>query len=76
MMILLWSISADWLCVLPAGGKEVVISRKAGESVMRGAQPFLPGCLAASSGLEAGDTVAVSLALCSSHARCTQHAFT
>lgn len=38
----------------------MVVSRKAGESVLRGAQPYVPGCLAASSGIEAGDLVAVS----------------
>lgn len=43
-----------------AGGKEVVVSRKAGEAVLRGAQPYVPGCVAASAGLEAGDLVAVS----------------
>lgn len=50
----------DYSCT---GGKEVVVSRKAGEAVMRGAQPFVPGCLAASAGLEAGDMVAVTVAL-------------
>ena len=45
---------------LLAGGREVVVSRKAGEAVLRGAQPYVPGCIAASAGLEAGDLVAVS----------------
>jgi hypothetical protein len=40
-----------------------VISRKAGEAVLRGAEVFVPGVLAASAGVEAGDLVAVSLAL-------------
>jgi predicted ribosome-associated RNA-binding protein Tma20 len=46
-----------------AGGKEVVISRKAGEAVLRGAPIYVPGVLACSSGVEAGDLVAVSVAL-------------
>jgi hypothetical protein len=46
--------------LLVTGGKEVVVSRKAGEAVLRGAQPYVPGCIAASAGLEAGDLVAVS----------------
>ncbi|KAG1673418.1 hypothetical protein FOA52_002183 [Chlamydomonas sp. UWO 241] len=45
------------------GGKEVVISRKTGEAVLRGAPVYAPGLLACSSGVEAGDTVAVSVAL-------------
>jgi hypothetical protein len=48
------------LQALFAGGREVVVSRKAGEAVLRGAQPYVPGCIAASAGLEAGDLVAVS----------------
>eukprot|EP00850_Spirogloea_muscicola_P005372 SM000024S07834 [mRNA] locus=s24:880544:884052:+ [translate_table: standard] len=56
-----------------AGGglKEVVVSRKCGEAVLRGAQGlaawsaqvFVPGVLACSSHVEAGDTVAVSVAV-------------
>ena len=46
--------------VLLTGSREVVVSRKAGEAVLRGAQPYVPGCIAASAGLEAGDLVAVS----------------
>lgn len=49
--------------LLVTGGKEVVVSRKAGEAVLRGAQPYVPGCIAASAGLEAGDLVAVSSAV-------------
>lgn len=45
---------------LNTGGREVVVSHKAGEAVLRGALPYMPGCLAASAGLEAGDLVAVS----------------
>lgn len=41
----------------------MVISRKAGEAVLRGAQVFVPGVLAVSSGLAAGDRVAVVVAL-------------
>eukprot|EP00850_Spirogloea_muscicola_P002253 SM000008S22342 [mRNA] locus=s8:1135794:1139339:- [translate_table: standard] len=57
-----------------AGGglKEVVVSRKCGEAVLRGAQGlarpwsaqvFVPGVLACSSHVEAGDMVAVSVAV-------------
>ena len=44
------------------GGKEVVINRFAGEAVLRGAQVYSPGLLAASRGLAAGDLVGVSVA--------------
>lgn len=46
-----------------AGGKEVVISRKAGEAVLRGAPIYAPGVIACSSGVEEGDLVAVSVVL-------------
>jgi predicted ribosome-associated RNA-binding protein Tma20 len=41
----------------------MVISRKAGEAVLRGAQVFVPGVLAVTAGLAAGDLVAVMVAL-------------
>ncbi|EFN59890.1 hypothetical protein CHLNCDRAFT_132901 [Chlorella variabilis] len=44
-------------------GLEVVVGRKAGESVMRGAHVFAPGMLAVSPGIEKGDLVAVSVGL-------------
>ncbi|KAF6253304.1 S-adenosyl-L-methionine-dependent methyltransferase [Scenedesmus sp. NREL 46B-D3] len=47
----------------PSGGREVVINRLAGEAVLKGAHVFSPGLLAASPGLAAGDTVAVTVAL-------------
>lgn len=47
----------------PSAAKQVVISRKAGEAVLRGAQLFVPGVLAVTSGLQAGDLVAVMVAL-------------
>lgn len=40
----------------------MVVTRKAGEAIMRGAHVYAPGVLAASQGLTAGDTVAVSIA--------------
>jgi predicted ribosome-associated RNA-binding protein Tma20 len=46
--------------VLPVS-KQVLISRKAGEAVLRGAQVFTPGVLGCSSGVCAGDTVAVMI---------------
>jgi predicted ribosome-associated RNA-binding protein Tma20 len=45
----------------PAGGAEVVVNRLAGEAVLQGAHVFAPGLLAASSGLAAGDLVAVTV---------------
>ncbi|GBF91388.1 hypothetical protein Rsub_04128 [Raphidocelis subcapitata] len=45
------------------GGREVLISRRAGEAVLRGAQLFVPGVLAATAGLEAGALVAVRVAI-------------
>ncbi|PIA30158.1 hypothetical protein AQUCO_05700098v1 [Aquilegia coerulea] len=43
--------------------KEVVVSRKCAEAVLRGAQVFVPGVLACSAHIEIGDTVAVSVAV-------------
>ncbi|KAL9230256.1 hypothetical protein vseg_005633 [Gypsophila vaccaria] len=43
--------------------KEVIVSRKCAEAVLRGAQVFVPGVLACSAHVEKGDTVAVSVAL-------------
>ncbi|KAG0460002.1 hypothetical protein HPP92_023130 [Vanilla planifolia] len=43
--------------------KEVIVSRKCAESVLRGAQVFVPGVLACSSHVEKGDVVAVSVAI-------------
>ena len=37
-----------------AGGREIVVSRKAGEAVLRGAPVFVPGVLAASPSIAAG----------------------
>ncbi|XP_043699231.1 rRNA (cytosine-C(5))-methyltransferase NOP2C isoform X2 [Telopea speciosissima] len=41
--------------------KEVIVSRKCAEAVLRGAQVFVPGALACSAHVEKGDTVAVSV---------------
>jgi predicted ribosome-associated RNA-binding protein Tma20 len=46
-----------------AEGREVVVNRLAGEAVLKGAHVFSPGLLAASAGLAAGDTVALTVAL-------------
>ncbi|KAI5084594.1 hypothetical protein GOP47_0000763 [Adiantum capillus-veneris] len=43
--------------------KEVVVSRKCAESVLRGANVFVPGVLACSGHVEQGDIVAVSVAV-------------
>ncbi|KAK6918003.1 PUA domain [Dillenia turbinata] len=43
--------------------KEVIVSRKCAEAVLRGAQVYIPGVLACSSHVEKGDEVAVSVAI-------------
>ncbi|XP_020590413.1 putative methyltransferase NSUN6 isoform X2 [Phalaenopsis equestris] len=43
--------------------KEVIVSRKCAEAVLRGAQIYVPGLLACSSHVEKGDIVAVSVAV-------------
>ncbi|KAL5716327.1 rRNA (cytosine-C(5))-methyltransferase nop2c [Ranunculus cassubicifolius] len=43
--------------------KEVIVSRKCAEAVLRGAQVFVPGVLACSGHVEVGDTVAVSVSV-------------
>ncbi|GFH10242.1 SAM_MT_RSMB_NOP domain-containing protein [Haematococcus lacustris] len=45
------------------GCRELVISRKAAESVLRGAPVFVPGVLASSAGLKPDDLVAVTVAV-------------
>ncbi|OMP05373.1 Bacterial Fmu (Sun)/eukaryotic nucleolar NOL1/Nop2p [Corchorus olitorius] len=43
--------------------KEVLVSRKCAEAVLRGAQVYVPGVMACSSHVEEGDIVAVSVAV-------------
>ncbi|KAJ4839347.1 rRNA (cytosine-C(5))-methyltransferase nop2c [Turnera subulata] len=43
--------------------KEVIVSRKCAEAVLRGAQVFVPGVMACSAHVEKGDKVAVSVAI-------------
>ncbi|XP_074287134.1 rRNA (cytosine-C(5))-methyltransferase NOP2C [Silene latifolia] len=43
--------------------KEVIVSRKCAEAVLRGAQVYVPGVLACSAHVEKGDSVAISAAL-------------
>lgn len=43
------------------GGRRLLISRKAGEAVLRGADVFAPGVLACSAGVSRGDLVAVGI---------------
>ncbi|XP_031383950.1 putative methyltransferase NSUN6 isoform X2 [Punica granatum] len=43
--------------------KEVIVSRKCAESVLRGAQVYVPGVMACSAYVEKGDAVAVSVAV-------------
>lgn len=42
-------------------GREVIVGRKAGESMLRGANAYAPGVLACTAGIEKGDLVAVSV---------------
>ena len=44
-------------------GKEVIVGRLAGESMLKGAQCYAPGILATTRGLKKGDKVAVSIGL-------------
>ncbi|CAL1394311.1 unnamed protein product [Linum trigynum] len=53
----------DYGCASGAPPKEVIVSRKCAEAVLRGAQVYVPGVLACSAHVEKGDTVAVSVAL-------------
>lgn len=43
--------------------KEVIVSRKCAEAVLRGAQVYVPGVMACSAHVESGDVVAVSVAV-------------
>ncbi|XP_028088713.1 putative methyltransferase NSUN6 [Camellia sinensis] len=43
--------------------KEIIVSRKCAEAVLRGAQVYVPGVLACSAHVEKGDAVAVSVAV-------------
>lgn len=43
--------------------KEVIVSRKCAEAVLRGAEVFVPGVLACSAHVEKGDMIAVSVAV-------------
>ncbi|KZV31362.1 hypothetical protein F511_05466 [Dorcoceras hygrometricum] len=43
--------------------KEVIVSRKCAEAVLRGAQVYVPGVLACSAHVEKGETVAISVAV-------------
>ncbi|KAB1208008.1 putative methyltransferase NSUN6 [Morella rubra] len=43
--------------------KEVIVSRKCAEAVLRGAQVYVPGVVACSAHVEKGDTIAVSAAV-------------
>ena len=42
-------------------GREVIVGRKAGESMLRGSNAYAPGILACTSGIAKGDVVAVSI---------------
>ncbi|XP_031132405.1 putative methyltransferase NSUN6 [Ipomoea triloba] len=53
----------DYGCKEGKPPKEVIVSRKCAEAVLRGAQVFVPGVLACSAHVEKGDVVAVSVAV-------------
>lgn len=57
-----FNTKASYACDCP-GLKEIIIDRKAGEAVLRGADVFVPGVLASNPGLAVGDRVAVTVAL-------------
>jgi methyltransferase NSUN6 len=44
-------------------GLEVIVGRRAGESMLRGSNAYAPGILACTTGIVAGDTVAVSVGI-------------
>jgi len=44
-------------------GLEVIVGRRAGESMLRGSNAYAPGILACSTGIAVGDTVAVSVGI-------------
>jgi 16S rRNA C967 or C1407 C5-methylase (RsmB/RsmF family) len=46
--------------ITPACGREVAVNRRCAEAVLRGAEVFVPGCLAISSGVEENQLVAVT----------------
>lgn len=48
---------------MPAGDREVVVNRLAGEAVLQGANVYAPGLLASTPGLAEGDLVAVTVAV-------------
>jgi predicted ribosome-associated RNA-binding protein Tma20 len=50
-------------CAVLSVSKQVLISRKAGEAVLRGAHVFIPGLVGCSANVSAGDTVAVMIDL-------------
>ncbi|KAI6673234.1 hypothetical protein NL676_001140 [Syzygium grande] len=53
----------DYGYALDKPPKEVMVSRKCAEAVLRGAQVYVPGVLACSAHVEKGDVVAVSVAV-------------
>lgn len=44
-------------------GREVIVGRKAGESMLRGSNAYAPGILACTAGIAEGDVVAVSIGI-------------
>ncbi|XVE72339.1 hypothetical protein DITRI_Ditri11bG0031800 [Diplodiscus trichospermus] len=55
--------AVDYGYALDKAPKEVLVSRKCAEAVLRGAQIYVPGVMACSSHVEEGDLVAVSVAV-------------
>ncbi|KAK7300168.1 hypothetical protein RJT34_11005 [Clitoria ternatea] len=62
-VVFVWGSGPHRLDYGDATPKEVIVSRKCAEAVLRGAQVYVPGVMACSAHVEKGDTVAVSVAV-------------
>ncbi|XP_061342833.1 rRNA (cytosine-C(5))-methyltransferase NOP2C isoform X2 [Gastrolobium bilobum] len=62
-VVFVWGSGPHHIDYGNAPPKEVIVSRKCAEAVLRGAQVYVPGVMACSAHVEKGDTVAVSVAV-------------
>lgn len=62
-VVFVWGSGPHRIGYGEAPPKEVIVSRKCAEAVLRGAQVYVPGVMACSAHVEKGDTVAVSVAV-------------
>ncbi|ESW13416.1 hypothetical protein PHAVU_008G194100 [Phaseolus vulgaris] len=62
-VVFVWGSGPHRIDYGEAPPKEVIVSRKCAEAVLRGAQVYVPGVMACSAHVEKGDTVAVSVAV-------------